>query len=404
MTKEIAPVPSPASSHRRRRWRKPLAALLLIVVAGGGWMAMRSKSSAAKETAAAKPAAPKAGVFELAANDVALIDARELHLTLPISGSLMPLVQATVKAKVAAEVRETLIQEGMAVSRGQVLARLDTADLQARRATQQAALDEAKAKLTLANKNHDINQMLLKQKYISQNAFDTAHNSVELAEAAVKSASSQLDIAQRAMDDAVIHAPIAGIVSKRNIQTGDKVSLDSPLFCIMDLSQLTLEAQVPASEIPHIRPGQEVSFLVDGFQGRNFSGKVNRINPTTETGSRTIKVYIAVDNADGALKGGMFAKGTITLQKSAVTPLVPLTALRRENGADVVYKIENNQVVAQAVKLGLRNEDENMAEVTAGLAKGAHVIVVKLDGVKPGSAVKMPTAPVQQPAASSQKS
>ncbi|PFH07684.1 RND family efflux transporter MFP subunit [Collimonas sp. PA-H2] len=380
--------PSP-SSRSRIGWRKPLALLLVMALGGGGWLALHGKNSDARQAANDQAQKPKAHAFELAASDVALIGARELRITLPLSGSLMPLVQATVKSKVAAEVRETLVREGMQVKRGQVMAQLDTADLKARYASQQATLDEAKAKLALANKNHDINQMLLKQKYISQNAFDTAHNSVEVAAAAVKSASSQLEIAQRAMDDATIHAPIAGIVSKREIQQGDKVSPDSPLFAIMDLSQMTLEAQVPASEIPRVKLGQDVTFAVDGFQERRFAGKVTRVNPATEAGSRAIKVYIAVNNSDGALKGGMFAKGAITLQKSEVRPLLPLGALRRENGVDLVYTVQNNLIVAQPVTLGLRNDDENLAEVTSGLAAGAHVIVVRLDGVKPGSAVKM---------------
>ncbi|AIY42358.1 Membrane fusion protein of RND family multidrug efflux pump [Collimonas arenae] len=386
MTNSSSPLVSPAPSRSRFGWRKPVILLLMTALAGGGWFALRAKDSDAKQASSEQP---KKRTFELAASDVALIDARELRITLPLSGSLTPLAQATVKSKVAAEVRETLVREGMQVKRGQVIAQLDSADLRARYATQQATLDEAKAKLALANKNHDINQMLLKQKYISQNAFDTAHNSVEVAEATVKSASSQLEIAQRAMDDATIHAPIDGIISKREIQQGDKVSPDSPLFSIMDLSQMTLEAQVPASEIPRVKLGQDVAFAVDGFQERRFSGKVTRINPATEAGSRAIKVYIAVNNSDGALKGGMFAKGSITLQKSAVRPLLPLTALRRENGVDMVYAVENNLIVAQPVTLGLRNDDENLAEVTSGLAPGAHVIVVKLDGVKPGSAVKM---------------
>lgn len=380
---------SSPSSRSRIGWRKPLALLLVIALAGGGWFALHARNSDARQADNGKATTPKTHAFELATADVALIDARELRITLPLSGSLMPLVQATVKSKVAAEVRATLVREGVQVKRGQVMAQLDTADLQARYATQQGTLDEAKAKLALANKNHDINQMLLKQKYISQNAFDTAHNSVEVAEASVKSATSQLEIAQRAINDATIHAPIDGIVSKREIQQGDKVSPDSPLFSIMDLSQMTLEAQVPASEIPRVKLGQEVTFAVDGFQERRFSGTVTRINPATEAGSRAIKVYIAVANSDGALKGGMFAKGAITLQKSALRPLLPLAALRHENGVDLVYTVQNNLIVAQPVTLGLRNDDENLAEVTSGLAPGAQVIVTRLDGVKPGSAVKL---------------
>jgi membrane fusion protein (multidrug efflux system) len=286
------------------------------------------------------------------------------------------------------------VQEGVAVVAGQVLARLDQADQRARVAQQQAALDEAKARLSLAMKNNANSSTLLKQNYISQNSYDTTANSVELAQASVKSMQAQYDLAKNALNDTVIVAPLSGVVSKRHVQAGEKVAPDMPVFTIVNLKQLTLEAQVPAAEIPRVKVGQEVRFNVDGYNARSFNGKVARINPTTEAGSRTMLVYIQVDNADGALRGGMFAKGSITTEKSKTMPIMPLIALRKDKGADVVYKIEGNKVVVQPVKLGLRNEDEGMAEVTEGLSSGTDVIVTVLEAVKPGSKVKvaMPAA------------
>lgn len=380
--------PSPVSlSTRRRGWRLPLAVLLVLGAGGGGWMALHSKNTVAVE----KPSDKKIDIYELAAVDLTTIEARELRLSLAVSGSLAPATQATVKAKVPGEIRASLVREGMKVASGQVLARLDTADLQARFATQQATLEEAQARLSMAKKNSATNQALLKQNFISQTAFDTTQNNVELVQANVKSAVSQLEIARLAMAYTVIQAPINGIVSKRHAQVGEKVSPDMPLFTIVDLSRLILEAQVPASEIPRVSAGQEVIFNVDGFAGRRFSGKVARINPATEAGSRAMLVYIEVDNADGSLRGGMFAKGSITLEKSAARPLVPLIALREENGGSVVYRIENGLVLAQKVKLGMRSEDEGLAEVTEGLSSGASILVSRLDGVKPGSKVKLAT-------------
>jgi RND family efflux transporter MFP subunit len=139
--------------------------------------------------------------------------------------------------------------------------------------------------------------------------------------------------------------------------------------------------------------GQDAQFKVDGFDGRNFSGKVARINPTTETGSRAMIVYISVNNPDGLLKGGMFAKGSITTDKATAQALVPLSALRQDNGRDVVYRVDNGKVLAQPVKLGLSNPDEGMVEVTEGLSPGATVIATRLDGVKPGSKVKLAATP-----------
>lgn len=396
----LPPVPFPATS-RPRRWRAPVLILLVLGLAGGGWTVLQSKQQAAKAAeaqAAKKKAQDKTPVHELAQGDVAAISARALSVSLPLSGSLAPLTQATIKAKVSGEIHETTVQEGQQVSSGQVLLRLDAADQRARLTQQQAMLDEAQARLSMASKNEANSQALLKQKYISQTAYDTTQNSVDLARASVKSAAAMVEIARIALADTVIRAPMAGIVSKRHVQAGEKVSPDMPVYTIVNLAQLTLEAPVPSAEIPRIKIGQEVRFKVDGFGARDFAGKVARINPTTESGSRAMLVYIAVDNGDGALRGGMFAKGSIVTERSMVAPMVPLTAVRTEKHGTVVYALVNNKVVEQAVTLGLRNEDEGYAEVTEGLAPGAKVIVAKLDGVKPGHGVRFNT-PAAAPSA-----
>lgn len=406
---ETLPFSSATPATPKKKWKVPLIVLVLAAIAGGGYVATQSKG---KDPAAAKAAQggpdkgpPKIDVYELANADVTTIDARELSAVLPLSGSLTPLTQATVKSKVSGVVMETTVQEGMNVAAGQVIARLDQADLAARLAQSQAALDDATARLNLARKNSTNNQALLKQNYISQNAFDTTQNSVDLAQAAVKSAQAQVDIARIALNDTVIRAPLAGQVSKRHVQAGEKVSPDMPVFSIVNLSQLVLEAQVPAADIPRVKVGQDVQFKVDGFDGRAFAGKVARINPTTEVGSRAMVVYISVANTDGALRGGMFAKGSITTAKTEVKPLVPIVALRGDakapGAAQSVYVIEGGKVVSRPVKLGMRNEDEGLVEVNEGLAKGEQVITAKLDGVKPGQKVKMATAGPAFPAAAS---
>jgi membrane fusion protein (multidrug efflux system) len=393
---ETLPLAQAHPTTRTRRWKKPAAALLILLLAGGGWAYMqKSKATPAKTAQAADgKGAPKVDVYELASADVAAVETREVRVDLSLSGSLTPLTQATVKSKVSGVVLDTSVQEGMNVAAGQVIAKLDAADQRARVAQQQAALDEASARLAMAKKNNANSQALLKQNYISQNSYDTTQNSVELAQASVNAMRAQLELARIALADTVIRAPLAGVVSKRHVQAGEKVSPDMSVFTIVNLRQLTLEAQVPASEVPRVKVGQDVRFKVDGFPQRDFAGKVARISPTTEAGSRSMLVYISVDNADGALRGGMFAKGGITTEKSAVTPVVALAALRTEKGQQVVYTIEGNKVVAQPVTLGLRNEDEGTAQVTSGLAKGASVIVAKLDGVKPGDKVRIGAAPV----------
>ncbi|WP_323140182.1 efflux RND transporter periplasmic adaptor subunit [Massilia phyllosphaerae] len=393
-TLPLSPAEPAASTvpHQRRRAAIGLAALLLAGAAGGYAWTQRAAAPAQPAPAAAK--ADKESVHELSKRDIAVVEARPLAVTLPLSGSLTPLAQATVKSKVSGVVLATTVQEGMRVAAGQVIARLDDAEARARVAQQQALLADANARLALAKKNQANSAALLQQKYIAQSAYDTSSNAVDLAQAAVDAARAQLELTRIALLDTVIRAPLSGVVSKRHVQAGEKLAPDSPVFSIVDLQQLTLDAQVPASDIPRIKVGQEVQFRVDGFGERNFAGKVVRINPSTEAGSRAMLVYIGVDNPDGLLRAGMFAKGAVTTEKSAAHALLPLTAVRTGEGElrgeDVVYRVDGGKVVAQPVKLGLRNQDEGLVEALDGIQAGATVLALPLDGVKPGHRVKLP--------------
>jgi RND family efflux transporter MFP subunit len=381
--------PSPSVHTARRRWRAPAIGAALLALAGAGGYAWTHAGSSAKPAPAAA-AEKKDIVHELSARDVALVEAKALAVTLPLSGSLTPLAQATVRSKVSGVVQQTTVQEGMNVSAGQVIARLDDAEARARVAQQQASLNDASARLALAKKNQANSAALLKQNYIAQNAYDTTSNSVDLAQAAVDAARAQLELARIALNDTVIRAPLSGVVSKRHVQAGEKLSPDSPVFSIVDLKRLTLDAQVPASDIPRIKVGQEVQFRVDGFGERSFAGKVLRINPAAEAGSRAMLVYIGVDNPDGLLRAGMFAKGVVTTEKTAAHPLLPLLGVHQDQGRDLVYRVDSGKVVAQPVKLGLKNEDDGLVEALEGITPGALVLSVKLDGVKPGDKVKLP--------------
>ncbi len=387
MKLETVPLAPAQPTRRAPRWRLPAIGIAVLALAGGGWYATQGGKPATAPKTDGGP--PKIEVYELSKGDVAAIEAGALRVNLPLSGSLTPLAQATVKSKASGVVVEAALQEGSSVAAGQVLARIDQADPAARVAQQQATLDEAQARLALATKNNANSLALLKQNYISQSSYDTTHNSVELAQASVKAAQAQLALARNALADTVIRSPLTGVISKRHVQMGEKLSPDMPVYSIVDLRNLTLEAQVPASEVPRVKVGQEVQFRVDGYGTRAFSGTVARINPSAEAGSRSMLVYISVLNSDSALRAGMFAKGSITTEKSAVRPLMPLAALRRENNQDVVYKIDGNKVVAQTVSIGLRNDDDGMVEVINGLKHGERVMLARLDGVKPGSKVKI---------------
>jgi membrane fusion protein, multidrug efflux system len=278
------------------------------------------------------------------------------------------------------------------VAAGQPLAALDTADLRARLDREQAAIAEAKARLDLAGKNQANNKALLEKGFISQNAYDSAQNAVQVAEANVKSAQAQSAIAERALADAQVRAPFQGMVAKRFVNVGDKVSPDMPVVQLVDLSRMELEAQVPVGEIPFVKVGQEVAFRVDGFPGRAFGGRIERINPSADPGSRSIAIFVTLSNADMSLKGGMFAHGTLNTATGTEVDVIPASALLEEGGQPFVYVLKGGKVERRTLTLGVRNAERGLVEVREGLERGVPVIAVKADGMKPGASGVVATA------------
>ncbi len=378
---------SAAESAPLRRKLVWLALIVLLAAAGGAALVV-SQRSEARSAEAAKKNGPDV-TLEFGANDIATVGLEPLVRTSSVSGSLTPVTQAVVKATVAGEVRAVGVREGMAVKQGDVLVELDATDSRTRLDAAQADQAERRAKLAIAERNRDTNQALLKQNFISQSAYDQLLNTYQGSEAAVRWSDAQVQLAKKAMDDAIVRAPINGTVSKRMVNVGERVQSDAPLVTIVDLSRLELEVSVPASDIASIALGQSVRFNVDGFGDRQFDGKVERINPMADAASRAIKLFVAVPNAGGLLKGGMFAQGQITLSRSKPVPVVPASALFEEAGQSYVFTVEAGKLAKKAVGLGERDTVNGLVEVRSGLAQGAAVVRVRMSSLKVGAPAKL---------------
>lgn len=362
-----------------------LFALLALVVAGVVWAMMREPGAAPADQAANAPQPP----LELAAIDVAVAEPRVLMRVIPLSGSLTPIVQATVKAKVSGEVEAVTVREGQQVAAGDVIARIDTRNLQAEYERELAAVEKARADLELATLNRDKNRQLLEQRYISQNTYEATETAYAGSVASLKLAEAQARLAKIALDDATVRAPFDGTIARRLVEPGEKVSPDSAIVTLVDLRNMLLSAAVPAVEIPAVEVGQTARFKFGGFGDRVFEGKVQRISPVTEEGSRAINVYIAVPNQDQALKGGMFAQGTLQLSSTEPVLSIPQRALRYEASAPYVYTLEDGKIGRKSVTVGTQVEGEGYAEIRSGLTAGEQVIVADIGDRKPGAAAKV---------------
>ena len=387
-----------------KRWtsRRLIGAAMVLLVVGaiGGTVAMRIVKKAG-EGPGGKGALPPV-VLEFSPADLARIEAQPLSRWLPVSGALQPVRQATVKAKVSGDVRQITVREGESVRAGQLLVRIDTADLEAKLIERTGALESARAQLAMAAKTQATNQALLKQNFISQNAYDNSESSFGVSQGGVKSAEAQVQLARNALRDANVASPLAGVVAKRHVQPGEKVAFDSPLVTVVDLTELELQAAVPASDVPELAIGKAVELSIDGFGERRFTGRVERINPAAEPGTRAILVYVGIPNPDGALRGGMFATGRIALGASAPVATLPATAVRAEAGQTFVWTVEGGKLVKRGVVTGRRDDAAGRIEIKTALPPDVPVLAARFDNLKDGAPamVKAP-APMPPPAPAS---
>jgi membrane fusion protein (multidrug efflux system) len=317
---------------------------------------------------------------------------RDLRQVMRLSGALRAVSQAQVKARVSGEVREVLLREGAAVRAGQVIVRMDDSDYQARLNQAQGSLLAAQGQLEIAAKTRDNNKVLVEKGFISKNAFDNAASQYDIARANVDSARGAVDVARKALSDTVIRAPIDGLISRRSVEPGEKVSADNGLLEIVDLRQMEMAATVPASNILDVALNQEATLVLDGIP-KPVIGKVVRINPSIEAGSRSILVYIQIDNPQGLLRAGMFGEAQLTLSKKSAVLSVPQSAIQNDAGDSYLYAIENNKIVRRAVTLGMRGNgggaDGEAVEILSGISSGASIVKVNLGSLPNGASVRV---------------
>lgn len=378
---------------KRSHWIATAVVLAVVVV--GGWRVVGAKR--AQQAAQAQLAAQKAEpTVELAASDVVKAEVRELRRGLPISGSLKAMNSAFVKARVPGELQGLVLREGDTVQAGQVVARIDRVEGQARLQQAQQQADAAKAQIDIAERQWNNNKALVDQGFISRSALDTSQNNLAAAQANHKAALAAVDLARKSLEDTVLKAPISGVVAQRLAQPGERVAIDGRIIEIVDLRSLELEAMLTAADSVALRVGQEATVQVEGT-ARPIAARVARINPSAQAGSRSVLAYLALADTTG-LRQGLFAQGTVALGQSSALAL-PLAAVRTDKPAPYVQVVEGNKVAHKPVQVGERGESGTDAWVAvAGVAAGSTVVLGHVGPLREGTLVKFTAAaPPPQP-------
>lgn len=373
-----------------KRWFKwALLALLVVLLAAGVLRSLKARK-VQKETMAAQTAVRAQTVVELGSSDVVQVNTVTLAQGLPISGALKAVSSAIVKARVPGELQGLRVREGDSVKAGQVIARIDATEFQARvrQARQQA--QAAKAQVDIARRNFDNNRSLVEQGFISKTALDSSTSTLAAAEATYQAAQAGADVASKSMVDTVLLAPISGLISQRLAQPGERVAVDARIVEIVDLSHLELEASLSASESLDVRVGQSATLQIEGT-AKPVNAKVVRINPSAVAGSRAVLVYLAVESAPG-LRQGLFAQGTLGTQQVQALA-VPLNAVRTDKPQPYVQLVVDNKIVHQTVEMGARGEVNGQAMVAVkGVAEKAKVVSGSVGTLRDSSTVKLTPA------------
>lgn len=333
----------------------------------------------------ADPAAPPAPepALEFTSLEVVEPTPARLPLRLAFSGPLVAPSSAVVKARAPGTLLSLAVAEGDRVRAGQPLGRLDLAELDGRVAERQASVAAARAQWLQAERSHASNQRLADQSFISPSALDASRASLDAARASLDAAQAQLDTARVGLRDAALVAPIAGLVARRHAVPGEKLVAEQPVLSIVDLARLELAGTVGTHEVGLLEPGLPVEVQVEG-RAEPVAGRIARIAPAAEPGTRAIGVTVAVPNPGEKLRAGQYAVARASLGDPVPRLTVPAAAIASEAGQAQVWVIEQGVLRRRAVTLGRQDEGAGRVEVLAGLAPGAQLLAQRFDGLREG--------------------
>ncbi|HDP94523.1 MAG TPA: efflux RND transporter periplasmic adaptor subunit [Candidatus Aminicenantes bacterium] len=297
------------------------------------------------------------------------------------TGVIKPMVGAEVRvgSRVSGLVKRIYANVGDFVEKGQIIAELDPAELQAKYSQALANQRNTAANFDYAKLDLARQKSLIEKKYISQNQVDLAEKAFEVAKAQLEQARANLEYARVQLDYTKITAPITGIVASVSTQEGETVaaSFAAPTFVtIIDLDRLEVWAYVDETDIGRIKDGQVATFSVDTYSNIDFKGVVTAVYPKAVIQDNVVNYVVTLkitDHQGKTLRPEMSAKVSIFLETRKGVLTIPLSAIHRQKGQSFVTVMEKGKPVARKVETGWTSG--GMIEVTSGLDEGETVLV-----------------------------
>ena len=375
----------------RKRWLIGVAAVVAIA---GGVVALKTskaglmgfgRAAVAAEGAASAPAEPP---LDFTPGEAARPVLMALPQVVEFSGPLVAPNTAMVRAKATGTLLTLDVQEGQRVKAGQPLGRIDVSELSSRVAERAANLASAQATLAQAQRTHESNVGLANDRFISPIALENSRTQLDGAKAQVAAAQAQLESARVALRDASLVAPIDGIVAKRYVVAGEKVTTEQQVVDIVDLRQLELAGTVGTQDVPRLAAGMPVELRVEGVDAP-VHGALARIAPQAEAGTRSIGVAVRLANDKETLRAGEYAVARVQIGDARPRLTVPIGAISSASGQEYVWTLEHGKLLRRTVVTGRRDPARGRAEVLDGLAPDAPVLGMRFENLREGAPARI---------------
>lgn len=307
------------------------------------------------------------------------------------SGTAEPVERARLSTKIMGWVEEIRFEEGDAFKKGDVLVRLRSQDLEAKRAQAEAAISAA----TVHFQNMETNLKRIENLFAKKAATQKELDDMRSAYAAAKAQKIQAEKMKVEVDEILkysnIRAPFSGIVGRKMVQEGDMANPGMPLLEIENPQKMKIVAKVPENEVGRLQVGMPVWVHVGasqlGTDGKNIRGKLDKIVPAADPMSRQFDIHVLVDNSDGGIKSGMFARVAVGHEASSAL-LVPGQAIFKRGQLEGVYVVDAEMKAhLRWIRSGSAYEDQ--IEVLSGLNPGERVVIEGMSQLADGQSVEV---------------
>jgi RND family efflux transporter MFP subunit len=309
-------------------------------------------------------------------------------------GEIIATHHAVLAAEVDGRVTELVVEEGSAIAADQPILLLDPAKRKLELDSARARVAEAVAQVENDRRQLARQRELFEKRIASQSSLDDAETKLRLAEAKLNAARAALGVERRALREATVRAPFDGLVVERKVSLGEYVRMGEPLVEVVSLHPIEVEFRVAEVDSSFVRLGQTVDVTVAPYPERRFQATVTVISPTIDPGTRTLRVKAALDNEEGLLRPGLFARADLGLSTREDVALIPSEAVLQRVDGSVVFLLEDGKRVRRR-KIEIASFQEGNVAIEEGLAEGDEIVVRGQVDLIDGQSVRVQPEPTQ---------